>query len=168
MKSSWYAVYVRSRHEFKVRENLEAKRIETFLPTVERLRQWKDRKKRVLFPLFSGYLFVRLLDVEQSFLLVVKTPGVVKILGVGSRFIPVPEEQIRYLHALMASKLPLDEHPYLKEGQRVAISRGPLRGVKGMLIRKEKERRLVVSIDLIQKGVSVEVNVDDVELLSEE
>ena len=168
MRSSWYAVHVRSRHEFKVRESLEAKGIETFLPTVERLRQWKDREKKVLFPLFSGYLFVRLEDIESSFLHVVKTSGVLRILGNGSFFIPVPEDQIQNLYALVTSKLPLEDHPYLKEGQRVVISSGPLRGVKGVLVRKEQERILVVSVDLIQKGVSVKVAADAVEpLLSE-
>jgi transcription antitermination factor NusG len=98
----------------------------------------------------------------------VKTSGVLRILGNGSFFIPVPEDQIQNLYALVTSKLPLEDHPYLKEGQRVVISSGPLRGVKGVLVRKERERILVVSVDLIQKGVSVKVAADAVEpLLSE-
>ena len=166
MRSSWYAVHVRSRHEFKVRESLEAKGLETFLPTVERLRQWKDRKKKVLFPLF-GLSFVRLEDMRAPFACCENIWGS-RILGNGSFFIPVPEDQIQNLYALVTSKLPLEDHPYLKEGQRVVISSGPLRGVKGVLVRKEQERILVVSVDLIQKGVSVKVAADAVEpLLSE-
>ena len=81
MESNWYAVYVRSRHEFKVHNALLAKGIESFLPVVERLRQWKDRKKLIPFPLFPGYLFVKLPDDKVYFLHVLKINGVVKILG---------------------------------------------------------------------------------------
>jgi transcription antitermination factor NusG len=163
MKSSWYAVHVRSRHEFKVYGTLQTMAIETFLPYVEKMRQWKDRKKKIAFPLFSGYLFVKLADVEKNYLPVVKVPGVVRILGNGKTIVSVPEEQIQFMHALVESKLPLEVHPYLQEGQNVRIIQGPLRGVVGVLTRKGSDDMLVVSIDLIQKGVSVRVSVRDVE-----
>jgi len=163
MKSNWYAVHVRSRHEFKVCGTLQAMQIETFLPCVEKLRQWKDRKKNIAFPLFSGYLFVKFEDLEKSYLPIVKVPGVVRILGNGKTIVPVPDEQIQFLHSLVESRLPLEEHPYLKEGQNVRIIQGPLRGVTGVLVRKENADMLVVSVDLIQKGVSVQVSARDVE-----
>ena len=164
MVSSWYAVHVRSRHEFAVSKNLQAKGIEVFLPTVEKIRQWKDRRKRVSFPLFPGYLFVRISNAIQSYLQVVKTAGVVKILGNLDGFVPVPEEQIHYLHTLVQSRFPLEEHRFLTEGQEVRIVQGPLRGVQGVFIRRDGIEKLVVSVNLIQRGVAVRVNLKDVEV----
>lgn len=163
MENNWYAVYVRSRHEWKVTELLEAKGFEVFLPAIEKMRQWKDRQKNIAFPLFPGYLFVKITDVKKHYLGAVKTPGVVKILGGESGLVPVPQEQIQYLHAVVESRLALEEHPFLKEGQKVRILRGPLCGVSGILVRKDGAEKLVVCIDLIQKGVSVRINKFDVE-----
>ncbi|GAB4111346.1 MAG TPA: UpxY family transcription antiterminator [Spirochaetota bacterium] len=163
MESNWYAVYVRSRHEFKVHNALLAKGIESFLPVVERLRQWKDRKKLIPFPLFPGYLFVKLPDDKVYFLHVLKINGVVKILGDSCGYQPVAEDQIVSIYKMVNSKLAIDEHPYLKEGQKVKIVTGPLSGVQGILQRKGGEQYVVVSIDILQKGVAVKVNIQSIE-----
>ncbi len=163
MENNWYAVYVRSRHEWKVKEHLEAKGFEVFLPAIVKMRRWKDRQKNIAFPLFPGYLFVKIVDVKKHFFDAVKTPGVLKILGGESGIVPVPQEQIQYLHALIESRLALEEHPFLKEGQKVRIARGPLCGVSGILVRMDGAEKIVVCIDLIQRGVSVRINLCDVE-----
>lgn len=163
MGSNWYAVYVRSRHESKVCALLQSKGIEVFLPLIEKLRQWKDRKKRVAFPLFHGYLFVKLIPDHAQFINVLKVKGVVKILGDSSGYTPVPEEQIAAIYKMVHSQLAIDEHPYLKEGQKVKIIDGPLAGVQGILVSKNKEHHVVVSIDILQKGVSVKVDIHAVE-----
>jgi transcription antitermination factor NusG len=163
MESSWYAVYVRSRHESKVCTQLQLKGIEVFLPMVEKLRQWKDRKKRVAFPLFPGYLFVKLVPDNAQLINVLKVKGCVKILGDSSGYTPVPEEQVAAIYKMVHSKLTIDEHPYLKEGQKVKIIDGLLTGVQGILIRKDEEHHVVVSIDILQKGVSVKVDIHSVE-----
>ncbi|MEJ5361037.1 MAG: UpxY family transcription antiterminator [Spirochaetota bacterium] len=163
MESNWYAVYVRSRHEFKVHSALLAKGIESFLPVVERLRQWKDRKKLVPFPLFPGYLFVKIPNDKVYFLQVLKINGVVKILGDSYGYQPVDDDQILSIYKMVTSKLPIDEHPYLKKGQKVKIISGPLSGVQGILESKGAEHHVVVSVDILQKGVSVKVNIDDIE-----
>lgn len=163
MGSNWYAVYVRSRHESKVHALLQSKGIEVFLPVVEKLRQWKDRKKRVLFPLFHGYLFVKLPDDRMCFINVLNTHGVVKILGDSSGYQPVPEEQVASIYKMVHSQIAIDEHPYLKEGQKVKIIDGPLSGVQGILVSKNKEHHVVVSVDILQKGVAVKVDIHDIE-----
>jgi transcription antitermination factor NusG len=156
----WYALRTKSRHEKLVRDQLEKQGIEPLLPTVRRLSQWKDRKKEIEVPLFSGYCFVRLS--QQNRLPVQKVAGVVEVVGSGNRPEPIPDEEIEALKTLMTSVLPYDPHPYLHEGMMVEVVRGPLQGVHGILLRKEKRHRLVIGVRLIQQAVGVEINVQDV------
>lgn len=159
--SSWYALRTKSRHEKLVRDQLNKQGIEPLLPTVKRLSQWKDRKKEIEIPLFSGYCFVRFSHEEKS--PVQKTIGVVEIVGSGSQPEPIPEPEIEALQCLMASVLPYDPHPYLHEGMKVEVVRGPLQGVQGILLRKERRHRLVLGVHLIQQAAVVEIDVNDVE-----
>lgn len=156
----WYALRTRSRHEKLVRNQLDKQGIEPLLPTVKRLSQWKDRKKEIEVPLFSGYCFVRF--GQDAKLLIQGVSGVVEIVGSGNRPEPIPDEEIEALKTLMSSVLPYDPHPYLHEGRIVEVVRGPLQGVYGMLLRKEKRHRLVLGIRLIQQAVAVEIDVNDV------
>ena len=156
----WYALRTRSRHEKMVRDQLAQQGIEPLLPTVKRLSQWKDRKKEVEVPLFSGYCFVRFTSDQK--LPVLKTVGVVDIVGGGQRPEPIPDEEITAIQTLIASVLPYDPHPYLQEGMRVEVIRGPLQGLHGILLRKEKRHRLVLGIRLIQQAAAVEIDTADV------
>jgi len=156
----WYALRTRSRHEKLVRDRLEAQGIEELLPTVKRLSQWKDRKKEVEVPLFSGYCFARFAWPDR--LAAQKISGVVEIVGGGDRPEPIPDEEIEALKTLMASTLRYDAHPYLHEGMAVEVVRGPLQGVHGILLRKDKRHRLVISVHLIQQAAAVEIYDSDV------
>ena len=156
----WYALRTRSRHEKIVRDQLANQGIEPLLPTVTRLSQWKDRKKEIEVPLFSGYCFVHFAS-EQK-LPVLKTIGVVDIVGPSHCPEPIPDEEIAALRILMTTVLPYDPHPYLHEGMMVEVIRGPLQGVRGILLRKEKRHRLVLGIRLIQQAAAVEIDVNDV------
>jgi transcription antitermination factor NusG len=162
----WYVVHVRSRHEFSVAERLVKSGIEAFLPIVERLRRWKDRKKLLAFPLFPGYLFVNIPKNNIVKLTVLKTPGVVRFIGLTSGDPePVPEEQILSLKKLVESKETLDPYPYLKEGNKVKIKSGPLTGVEGMLVERKGLHHLVLSVDILRQGVSIQVEASSVEAL---
>ena len=156
----WYALKTRSRHERLVRDRLAALGIEQLLPTVKRLSQWKDRKKEIDVPLFSGYCFGRFPWQERT--PVLKVSGVVEIVGGGKRPEPIPDEEIAALKTLMASTLRYDTHPYLHEGMAVEVVRGPLEGVRGILLRKDKHHRLVIAVHLIQQAAAVEINATDI------
>jgi transcription antitermination factor NusG len=156
----WYALRTKSRHEKLVRDQLDKQGIEPLLPTVKRLSQWKDRKKEIEVPLFAGYCFVRFSQQEK--VPVQKTIGVVEIVGTGNRPEPIPELEIDSLRRLMTSVLPYDPHPYLYEGMKVEVLRGPLQGTHGFLLRKEKRHRLVIGVHLIQQAAAVEIDVNDV------
>ena len=159
-QARWYALRTRSRHEKIVRDQLTSQGIEPLLPTVKRLSQWKDRKKEIEVPLFSGYCFVRF--AEDHKLLVLKTLGVIDIVGAGHNPEPIADEEIVALRTLMASVLPYDFHPYLHEGMMVEVIRGPLQGVRGILLRKRKRHRLVLGVRLIQQAAAVEIDAADV------
>ena len=160
----WYAVHVRSKHEFRVLERLTNSCIEAFLPVVERLNKWKDRKKLVTFPLFPGYLFVHIDKNYEVMLSVLKTPGVVRFIGIiPGEPEPVPEDQIASLKRVVESKETLDPYPYLKEGHRVRIKRGPLKGLEGILAEREGLHLLVLSVDILRQGLSLKIDASDVE-----
>jgi transcription antitermination factor NusG len=160
----WYAVHTKSRHEFQAIERLNQKGINAFLPTVERLRKWKDRKKIISFPLFPGYLFVNISKDSQSILSVLKVKGVVRLLcTLPGEPDPIPDEQILSLQRLIENKAALDPYPYLNEGQKVRIIKGPLSGVEGILVEKLDKHLLVLSVDVLQHGVALTISASDVE-----
>jgi len=164
MEYFWYAVYVRSRHEFRVHEQLTDAHIDTFLPTIERQRRWKDRKKLVAFPLFPGYLFVHIPENKDNMLAVLKTHGVVRFLSVKpGKPDPVPDIQITSLKKMVENKEALEPYPYLKEGQRVRMRSGPLAGVEGVLKQRRGHHILVLSVDILQQGASAKVDASEVE-----
>ncbi len=164
LEPKWYAVYVRSRHEFQVSKRLTMKGIEAFFPTVERLRKWKDRKKLITFPLFPGYLFIHIPKRAQEMLNVLKIKGVVRLLSsVRGELDPIPDEQIISLKKLVENKGALDPYPYLSEGQRVRIKKGPLRGVEGIFSEKLGKHMLVLSVDVLRQGIALTISASEVE-----
>jgi len=157
----WYAIWTRSRHEQVVRTQLERKRVDAFLPTITRWSRWKDRKKKIEWPLFPGYCFARF-DVADA-LTVLKCTGVVSIVGVEGKPAPIPEYELDSIRLLVSSELQYDPCPLIREGMMVEVVHGPLKGVIGRLLRKETAKaRLVLSVDLIGQAVSVEVDAADV------
>jgi transcriptional antiterminator NusG len=160
----WFAICVKSRHEFRVLELLSRAEIEAFLPTIERRMKWKDRKKLVTFPLFPGYLFVHIPERKDIMLTVLKTYGVVRFLGNTPRDPdPVPEIQITSLMKIVESKEPIEPYPFLKEGELVRITSGPLAGVEGIFQEKRDHHILVLSVDILQQGASVKIDACEVE-----
>jgi transcriptional antiterminator NusG len=157
---AWYAVWTRSRHEQVVREQLERKGLEAFLPTITRWSRWKDRKKQIDWPLFPGYCFVRFNGAER--LPVLKCTGVVNIVSFDGDIVAIPEHEIESIRRLVESDLQFDPCPLIREGMMVEVSHGPLKGVVGRLVRKGAHARLVLSVDLIGQAVSVEVDASDV------
>ena len=153
----WFAIWTRSRHEQVVREQLERRKIDAFLPTIPRWSRWKDRKKKIDWPLFPGYCFARF-DPESS-LAVLKVTGVVKIVSFDGKPAPIPEYELESIRLLVDSDLQFDPCPLIHEGMMVEVVHGALKGVVGRLLRKDVKRaRLVLSVDLIGQAVSVEVD----------
>jgi len=162
----WYAIYTKSRHEQKTYDRLLKKNIETFLPLVERWSRRRDRRKRINLPLFPGYLFVHSQMDAHSYLEILKTDSVVRILGNDGKPIPIPDEQIFGIQTLIKNGMAITPFPYLKEGMRVRVVNGPLIGIEGILLKTQPNKhRLVLSVDLLKESVSVEIDELDVEPL---
>ncbi len=157
--TQWYCIHTRSRHEDVVCQRLSDKRVHAFLPKMEVWSKRKDRRKKIQKALFPGYLFVYEILSPALGLEILKTPGVVKILGNEKGPLPVPETQIDSIKKILNGKEAVSPFPYLREGQRVRVVDGPLKGCEGFLIKiKEEKERLVISVDLLQRSVSVEIH----------
>ncbi len=156
-EENWYAVHTHARHEKVVAQRLQDQGIHTFLPTVSEVRRWSDRKKTVEFPLFSCYVFARFAADNRQRAVVTRTDGVCQILGVRGEGTPIPEQQIESVRTLVTHGMPWSAHPFLKIGQRVRIKSGALDGVEGILVARNGEDTLVVSVDVIQRSVAVKI-----------
>jgi len=160
----WFAVHIKSKHEFKVSERLKTAGVEVFQPAVESLSRWKDRNKLIQIPLFPGYLFVNITGSHHDKLTVLKTKGVVRFLGtIPNEPEPVPEHQIYSLKKVIESKANIDLYPYLEKGQRVRIKNGPLAGVEGILVEKSGQHKLVLSVDILCQSTSVTIHASEIE-----
>jgi transcription termination/antitermination protein NusG len=157
----WYAVHTRSRHEDRAFLGLTQKSLNVFLPKIEVWSQRKDRRKKILIPMFSGYIFVELMDLNNDTKLeVLKTFGVVRILGKpqGYEPIPVPDHQIEAIQRIVHSKIEIQQFQYPKVGEHAKIVDGPFQGVEGLVVKTDMERELfVISIDLLQRSVAIKL-----------
>jgi transcription antitermination factor NusG len=154
--SDWFALRVRPNHERSVNTGLEQRGIESFLPTYRERRSWSDRIRTIERPLFAGYVFCR--TAMHRRLPVVTTPGVIDVVGFGKTPTPIPDDEISSIRSLVENRLATSPWPFLKVGERVQIKDGPLSGVEGLLVEFKGGYRLVVSISLLQRSVSVELD----------
>jgi len=152
----WFALQVRTRHESGVANYLHGQGYESFLPLYKCRRRWSDRVKEVQTPLFPGYLFCRFDPRDR--LPVMKTPGVMQIVGVNRVPVPVDEVEISAIQTLVMSGIPNQPWPFLQVGERVRIESGSLCGFEGILMDFKGTHRLVLSITLLQRSVSVEID----------
>jgi transcription antitermination factor NusG len=164
LESRWYAAYTCANHEKRVREQLEQRSVESFLPVYESVRRWKDRRMRLQLPLFPGYVFVRMAVVDR--LRVLQVPGVVRLVGFNGQLAALPDAEIEGLKSGLASGVRAEPHPFLTAGRRVRIKAGPLEGREGILLRRKGSLRVVLSIELIQRSIVVDVDVADVQPLT--
>ncbi len=161
----WYAIWTRARHEKAVRDRLQGRGIETLLPLWKRLSRWKDRQRMIDTPLFPGYCVARFSATDR--LTVLKTAGVVDIVRHQGQIASIPDEEINALRAIIQCGFPCRPHPFLVEGMWVEVIRGPLEGVRGILLSHDRPARLVIGVTLIHQAAMVEIDVADVALLRE-
>jgi transcription antitermination factor NusG len=152
----WFALRVRSNYEHVAAMHLQDRGFEEFLPTYKTERQWSDRKKQINLPLFPGYVFCRLNPEDR--LPVLTIPGTVGLVGFGKGPAAIPDREIESVRKMIGSGLLVAPWPFLEVGQTVRIERGPLAGVEGILQEVKKTFRLIVSIPMLQRSVSAEVD----------
>jgi transcription antitermination factor NusG len=163
----WYAIHTRSNFEQRIASELSLKGIDNFLPAYQEVHQWKQRKKVIAVPLFPGYVFVSLDNSPAARLTVLQTTGVVRILGNANESEPVPHEELEALRRIVESGQRCYSHPFLREGMRVRIRRGVLKGFEGTLSRFKNKMRVVTSVTLLCQSAAVEVDAHDLEMVWE-
>lgn len=154
----WYAVQTMPRHEKKVSSELETKDVCCFLPTISRRRQWSDRQTIIEEPLFAGYVFVRLALESPERLALLRTKGVVSLVGVRGTGTPIPDCEIDSIQRIVENRVPFEERLFLNVGQRVRLHGGALDGLEGILQSFRGNHSLVVSVELIQRSISVTIS----------
>jgi len=160
----WYALQTRHKYEKKVSASLASLGWDIFLPMLRSTRQWSDRRKKITTPLFPGYTFVQLDEqslVQKKFL---QTDGVLGLISFGGNAVPVAREQIETLRRIGSMDVPFSLHPFLKAGQRVRICGGCLDRLEGVLLQAEG-KKLVISIDCIQRAVAISIEGYELQLL---
>jgi len=164
-ESHWYAIHTMARHEKWIAQQLQEKRVFTFLPLLQQIHRWSDRRSKVEVPLFSCYAFVHITQRAEERLKVLRTPGVLGLVGSERQGTPIPDQQIENIQKAIRGKLPCAVHPFISAGQRVRIRGGSLDGVEGILMRQGGEQSVVVSVELLRRSVSILVEGYDVELV---
>ena len=156
----WYALYTRSHCEQLVYDQLRAKGFHLFLPRIDVWSQRAGKRHRIAVPMFPGYLFLRHAIDKTSYITIRQARGLVRILGERwDRLGVIPDAEIEAIHNVLDACLPIMPHPYLREGQRVRITHGPLRGVEGLLVQsKPAKGLLILSVDLLQRSIAVEID----------
>lgn len=164
MDEKWYVVKTRSRHEQVATDMLRRKSFTIFFPEVSSWSKRKDRKKLIKRPLFPGYLFVHFELSNERWLEIKKTHGVVDLIKLHDEPEPIPEEQVLSIKAVVESGITITNRPYLNKGDKVLVTNGPLKGAFGIFIRAEdKKGKLVVSVDLLNRSLEVEIDEADAE-----
>jgi transcription antitermination factor NusG len=163
---SWYAAYTHSRQEKRVAQHFSTRNIEFFLPVHRTISHWKNGLRvPIERPLFAGYVFVK--TSREDKVRILEVPGVHSIVGAGREPTPLPFEEIEALRRGV-SLLNVEPHPFLQAGERALIRKGPLEGMIGIVIRQKNIVRVILSIDLIMKSVSVEVDANDLEVVAQD
>jgi len=160
-EARWYAAYTRANHERRVAQQLAAKAVEHFLPTYSSVRRWRDRRVTLHLPLFPGYVFVRM-DLGGR-LGVLQIPGVARLVGFGGMPTALPDEEIGALRTGFFCGIRAEPHPFLTAGRRVRVKNGPLAGLEGILTKRKKRTRLVVSVELIRRSMAIEMDEADLQ-----
>jgi transcription antitermination factor NusG len=159
----WYAIHTRARHEKAVTAQLERSGVTTFLPLIRQTHRWSDRQKTIQCVLFDCYTFVRLESYPQKHFDILKTHGVVGFVGIRGVGLPIPDKEIEDIRSLLANDIPFTPYPFLRTGRRVRIRGGCMDGLEGILVAKNSDQSLVISVEIIQRSLAVRIDGYDVE-----
>jgi len=157
----WYAVYTAPQHEKSALKHLGLREIESFLPTYETVRNWKNRQRvKLALPLFPAYLFVYINSYERA--KVLQTPGVLRIVGNRRESVPLPASEVEFLRSGVCSDR-IEPYRDLIIGEKVRVRNGVMQGLCGTLVRKSNSLRFVLTLELINQHAAVQIDAEDLE-----
>jgi len=158
---NWYAVYTVPQHEKSALKQLDMREIESFLPTYETVRIWKNRQRmKLILPLFPTYLFVHINSRERA--KVLQSPGVLQIVGNSKGSVPLPDSEVEFLRSDFCRQR-IEPYRDLVIGEKVRIKSGVMQGLQGTLVRKSNSMRFVLTIELINQHAAIHVEAEDLE-----
>ena len=152
----WIAVYTKSRHEKVVIQDLENKNIEAYCPIFKERRQWSDRKRWVEFPLFRSYVFVKI-ELKNS-LYILQTMGVHHIIKFQGNISTIPNEIIQYIKSMIDGGFTVEQVAYFIKGDKIKVVDGPLKGMKGIVVKIKNENKLVLKVAAIHQAIAVQIH----------
>lgn len=150
-EKAWYAFYTKSKSEFKAEKQINSLSIECYLPTLVKLRQWSDRKKKVIVPLMSGYIFVSATEKER--LACLECDAIIRCVFDAGKPAKIPEWQLNNLRELLKQSNDLKVETGLIAGTRILIKDGPFAGITGVIQETDSQRNFIVSVDLLNRSV---------------
>jgi transcription antitermination factor NusG len=157
----WYAVFTVPQNEKSVVRHLGMREVESFLPTYESVRVWKNRQRmKIVLPLFPTYVFARINYRER--VKVLQSPGVLRIVGNSRECVPLPDSEVELLRHGYCGQ-PVEPYNDLVIGERVRIKCGVMQGVQGTLVRKSGSARFVLTVQLINQHAAIQVDAEDLE-----
>jgi transcription antitermination factor NusG len=156
-ESQWFAIQTTAKHEKSVTKQLKEKDVDAFLPLLPEIHRWSDRKKKVEVPVFGCYTFVRIMPMPENRLPVLTTPGVLGFVGSTKAGTPIPDNEIENLKTAIKAHVWCRAHPFISVGTRVRIRGGPLAGVEGILTSQGDDQCVVISVQLLQRSVSIKI-----------
>jgi len=163
MRPHWYAAYTLPRHEKSVADRLKSQDVETYLHLYSLVRTWNRRRVEVELPLFPGYVFVRMIITDR--VRVLAHPGVIRLVGFNGTAVALPDGEIERLRSSLAT-WKAEPYPFLTAGKQVKIKSGPFVGFQGRIIRRKGKMRLIVSLELIQSAILLELDAAEAQLAS--
>jgi transcription termination/antitermination protein NusG len=163
---AWYVIHTRSKFENVVYQGLIRKNKDVFLPTVRKRSRRQDRRVFLRQPLFPGYLFVRIAVTPIERLDVLKTAGVVNLIGNRDVPVPVEPEVIESLRIIVQTDELVEAVNCLRQGDPVRVMAGPFAGVIGLFVQYQNAERVVVNIEAMGRAAAIHVAAEDVEPLS--
>jgi transcription antitermination factor NusG len=161
-EENWYAVQTYARHEKVVAQRLQERGVTTFLPLITEIHHWSDRKRVVELPLFGCYLFAKASPNATDRLRILRTDGVLRLVGNRAEGLPIPDAEIESVRILLQEQLPWTSHPFLRVGERVRVRSGALAGMEGVLVSRT-DHTLVISVDAIHRSLAVKVEGYEIE-----
>lgn len=160
-RERWFACYTRARHEKRVAALLRERDIESYLPLVPRVSQWKDRRREVEWPMFPSYVFARVAPAELHRIMTL--PGIAAIVRTNGAPVSIRDADIanvrRFAEGLRRGGVKAEPVPYLEEGRWVEVCAGPLEGVRGVVVQRRTRRRVLVGLKAIGQALEVDVDV---------
>jgi transcription antitermination factor NusG len=163
MRPQWYVAYTLARHEKSVADRLINPDVETYLPLYSSVRTWNRRRVDVELPLFPGYVFVKMIITDR--VRVLEHPGVIRLVGFNGNAVALPDGEVERLRSSLAT-WKAEPYPFLTAGKQVKIRSGPFVGIEGRIIRRKGRMRLIVSLELIQRAILLEMDAAEAQLAS--